>query len=54
VVVEELLDRLKARGDRPWQLAVGELFHGAVGAIAEQWRPIDRAAEDRSRSADAG
>jgi hypothetical protein len=54
VVVEELRDRLKARGDRPWQLAVGELFHRAVGAIAEQWRRIDRAAEDRSRSADAG
>jgi PadR family transcriptional regulator AphA len=53
-VVEELLDRLKARGDRPWQLAVGELFAGALGAITEQWQRIDQLAEDRSRRAGAG
>ena len=48
-VYEVLLERLRARGDRPWQLAVGELLLDAHKAAREHWEAIAR----RSAGADA-
>lgn len=41
---ELLLERLKTRGDRPWQLAVGELLVDAYRAMAQHWKRIARQA----------
>src|SRR5262245_56547857 len=46
----QLLDRLAARGDRPWQLAVAELMNAANRVLAEQWERIARIAEDEAAS----
>jgi len=40
-----MLERLRA-GDRPWQLAVGELMRDAERAMDDHWARIERAAED--------
>jgi PadR family transcriptional regulator, regulatory protein AphA len=41
-MIEEVLERVRARGDRPWQLAVGELIRDAHRAVAEHWKRIAR------------
>jgi PadR family transcriptional regulator, regulatory protein AphA len=44
VKYDEVLERLKARGDRPWQVAVGELLFLAHRAMARHWKRIERQA----------
>jgi PadR family transcriptional regulator, regulatory protein AphA len=44
---DEVLGRLRARGDREWQLAVGELMEAAHHAMARQWRAVERRAARR-------
>ena len=39
-----IVERLKARGDRPGQLAVAELMGDAYRVMAERWEQIGRAA----------
>ena len=41
-IYEELIERLRARGDRPWQLEVGELMFDAHRAVADHWKRIAR------------
>jgi len=41
-IYEALLERLRARGDRPWQLTVGELLLDAHKVAAEHWTAIAR------------
>jgi PadR family transcriptional regulator, regulatory protein AphA len=48
-IYEELLGRLRARGDRPWQLAVGELMFDAHRAVAEHWKAIARKTAQSAR-----
>jgi PadR family transcriptional regulator AphA len=38
--LHQLVDRLKSRGDRPWQLAVGEMAIATHEALREQWELI--------------
>ncbi|HWM86709.1 MAG TPA: helix-turn-helix transcriptional regulator [Kofleriaceae bacterium] len=45
---EQALGRLRARGDRPWQLAVGELLIDAHRAAADHWKRIARHADRKS------
>jgi PadR family transcriptional regulator AphA len=53
-MVEQIVRRLQARGDRPWQLAVAELHIATFTAMAEQWERVRRHAEDGARRAAAG
>jgi PadR family transcriptional regulator, regulatory protein AphA len=45
---DQVRERLKARGDRPWQLAVGELLLDAHRSAAESWKRIARRAEQEA------
>lgn len=45
-----IIDRLKTSGDRPWQLAVGELLLDAHRAAAEHWKRIARRAAQEAGS----
>lgn len=47
---DEVLARLDSRGDRPWQLAVGELLLAAHRAMAQHWKRIERRAREPSAS----
>jgi PadR family transcriptional regulator AphA len=49
-----IVGRLKARGDRPGQLAVAELMRDAIGAMARHWERIARTAADDFPPAAAG
>jgi DNA-binding PadR family transcriptional regulator len=43
---DEVLARLRARGDRPWQLGVAELLLAVHRTMARHWKRIERRARD--------
>ena len=45
----QLLQRLRTRGDRPWQLAVGELLVDAYRTMEQHWKRIARQTGRRAR-----
>jgi DNA-binding PadR family transcriptional regulator len=42
----DIIERLRARGDRPGQLAVAEIMGQAFRAMAGQWERVERAAAE--------
>jgi hypothetical protein len=52
-LVTGIVERLKARGDRPGQLAVAELMGDAYRAMARHWERIEQAAADWDGPAEA-
>jgi DNA-binding PadR family transcriptional regulator len=50
----EIIERLRARGDRPGQLAVAQLMGDSYRVMAEHWERIGRAAADLPGPVGAG
>jgi len=48
-----LIERLEARGDRPWQLEVAYLLHQAELSFASSWTRISELVEERRDAAGA-
>jgi hypothetical protein len=49
-----MLERLRTRADRPWQLALAELVAEMEKTLAAQWERIEQAAREGSRRAGSG
>jgi PadR family transcriptional regulator, regulatory protein AphA len=52
-VFRGLIERLEARGDRPWQLEVAHLLHQAELSFASSWTRISELVEERPDAAGA-
>src|SRR5262245_7859152 len=47
--IAEMIDRLKVRADRKWQLALGEMFADLSRAVFEAWKRVEAQAVRESR-----
>jgi PadR family transcriptional regulator AphA len=52
--IEQIVERLQARGDRHWQRAVAEVMRATDQAMAEQWQRIEQLAGEPPDQAAGG
>ena len=52
--VEQLLERLRARPERRWQLEVAAMFLDVLSALTQQWERIEKVAGEQGSAGRAG
>ncbi len=48
--IGQMIDRLKVRADRKWQLALGEMFSDLSRAVFEAWKRVEARASQEARA----
>jgi PadR family transcriptional regulator AphA len=51
--IGQMLDRLKVRADRKWQLALGEMFSDLSRAVLDAWKRVEARASHEARASTA-